>query len=93
MVSTSNRMRVVFAVWASVAPGYSYASDQMGSMYVLLIWATILFGALALVLWLPVAWFTRRMSNAHAKTALRILLPILSGLLLVVFGVTWVLAK
>lgn len=50
-------------------------------------------GALALVLWLPVAWLTRRMSNPRAKVALRILLPILCGLILVALGITWILAK
>lgn len=93
MTCTSNSQRAMYSVWFLLVPGYAYASDQMGSMHVLLIWATILFGALALVLWLPVAWFTRRMSNARAKTALRILLPIVAGLFLVGLGITWILAK
>ena len=83
----------MFALWLSLAPGYSYASDQMGSMYVLLLWATILLGVLALVLWLPIAWLTRRISNPRAKVALRVLLPILGALLLVGLGIAWIMAK
>lgn len=93
MVFTCNRQRAMFALWLLLVPGYSYASDQMGSMYVLLLWVTILLGVLALVLWLPIAWLTRRMSNPRAKVALRVLLPIFGALLLVGLGIAWIMAK
>jgi hypothetical protein len=64
----------------------------MGSMYVLLLWATIILGGLALILWLPVAWLTRRMSNPRAKMALQILLPFLGTMSLVGLGVAWIMA-
>ena len=93
MACTSKCQRLVFFVWFALAPGYSYASDQLGSMNVLLLWVMILLAVLALVLSLPVVWLTRRMSNPRTKAVLRILLPILSGLVLVAFGTAWVLGK
>ena len=93
MMSTSIPQRAVYSVWFLLVPGYAYASDQMGSMNVMLIWATILLGALALIIWMPVAWLTRRMSDPRARLVVRILLPIVCAVVLVAVAVAMIMAK
>lgn len=69
--------RLTFGIALALIPASALASDQMGGLYVLLIWAGIFLAAITLPGWLIVHVFTRRIQSARLRWALRLMAPIL----------------